>query len=298
MALRTWVGGTSGAWSTAANWLEGSVPVNSDDVLFTNSAVDVDTGLNQSAVTLTSLTVDQTYTGKWATASTYLQVGVSGTVTLGAKSPTGQGNGSGRLNLDLGSTTPSLFIQGSASTAADTGMAPIRIKSSGTIVTSAISGGSSAIADVSGNACTITTLSVTGTSTFVYLGVGATVTNLNQNGGVVDLRSANTVTSAKIGGGTYNVNGNAAHTTLLLRGGSCNYNGTGTITNTKINSGTLDFRGDLRAKTSTNTDLWATATLYSHFNVAHTNGVRVNHCDVTAVNLSLGTDVSLALTYL
>src|SRR5690348_10309687 len=101
MATRTWTGAAGGNWATAGNWLEGSVPVAGDDVVFTNSSVDVTSGLDQHTVTLTSLTVDMTYTGKWGTSSTFLQVGVSGSVTLGQRSPTGLGTGSGRLNLDL-----------------------------------------------------------------------------------------------------------------------------------------------------------------------------------------------------
>ena len=51
-------------WDVARNWDGGVVPVSTDDVIFEVSDVDVTHGLNQSAVTLASLTFKKDYTGR------------------------------------------------------------------------------------------------------------------------------------------------------------------------------------------------------------------------------------------
>ena len=68
MAIR-WIG-TTGAWSTGANWTGGVVPATSDSVeIVNNGAVDITSGLNQTTVNLTSL-----YIGK----DCPIQIGSSG----------------------------------------------------------------------------------------------------------------------------------------------------------------------------------------------------------------------------
>ncbi len=52
------------SWSNPRNWSGGAVPVAADDVIFSNGSVPCLYGLDQSGVTLASLTIDQSYTGK------------------------------------------------------------------------------------------------------------------------------------------------------------------------------------------------------------------------------------------
>jgi len=51
-------------WSTAINWSLGTVPVNGDDVFLRKSDVNISWGIDQNAVTLDSLIIEKTYTGK------------------------------------------------------------------------------------------------------------------------------------------------------------------------------------------------------------------------------------------
>jgi hypothetical protein len=73
MATRTWVGGTSSVWSTASNWSPATVPVATDDVYIVSGSVDI-TGIDQSSITLNSLTVGTQYTGKIGSSSAKLQI--------------------------------------------------------------------------------------------------------------------------------------------------------------------------------------------------------------------------------
>ena len=93
------------------NWSTGSNPANSDDVYFENNSVDCLYGLDQlSAVTLTSLNIKASYTGKIglenynSNLSYYeyrpTELAISATnVYVGE----GDGAGSGRIKLNLGS---------------------------------------------------------------------------------------------------------------------------------------------------------------------------------------------------
>jgi hypothetical protein len=93
-------------WSTGANWSTGAVPTTGDDVVLQNSANPVLYGLDQSAVTLNSLSIDQSFTGTIGLPRAnsagyveyreqYLKIGAT-TVTIGR----GPGAGSGRIKLD------------------------------------------------------------------------------------------------------------------------------------------------------------------------------------------------------
>jgi len=105
MAVRTWKGEGDSAlpndWNTPANWLEGFVPVNGDDVYFSDNAVSVLTGLDQSAVMLASLNFRQSFTGVNAPdASSFLQIGTQ-RLTIGQNQGNSSAGGSSRLNIDL-----------------------------------------------------------------------------------------------------------------------------------------------------------------------------------------------------
>ena len=130
MATQVWngTGGTQGDWSDAANWTS-AVPVNGDDVILANNSVSVTAGLDQSAVALASLTIDQSYTGTLgSTSSEFLEIGAS-VVSLGAIRASGTQTGSPRLNLDLGTTTAAqVKVYNSAARGTDQNRMPIRLR--------------------------------------------------------------------------------------------------------------------------------------------------------------------------
>jgi hypothetical protein len=89
-------------WDNAANWSNAAVPVNSDDAIVENTDVPILYGLAQTAVTLTSLTINASFTGTIGLPSenaggyeeyraTYLAIKAT-TVTIGG----GEGQGSQR----------------------------------------------------------------------------------------------------------------------------------------------------------------------------------------------------------
>ena len=76
MATRTWSGTTSNDWNTTTNWVEGFIPTNADDVVF---STNVDCNVTSAAV---CLTIDfGTYSGTFTNTG---GLTVSGNVTLGS----------------------------------------------------------------------------------------------------------------------------------------------------------------------------------------------------------------------
>lgn len=69
MSTITWVGSTSGAWDTDANWLGGAKPSAADDVVFDRGAQSITTG-PASAIALASLKVRPTYSGSFSVVVT------------------------------------------------------------------------------------------------------------------------------------------------------------------------------------------------------------------------------------
>ena len=75
MAVKIWTGATDGDWSVAGNWSPSGVPASADDVILSASyVVSITAGLNQSAVTLNSLTVEQGYSGAIGSKAADLQI--------------------------------------------------------------------------------------------------------------------------------------------------------------------------------------------------------------------------------
>jgi hypothetical protein len=63
MATNTWQD-IDGNWNNTANWSLAAVPVNGDDVIISSGSQDIDTNLDQSAVTLNSLRIGPSFSGK------------------------------------------------------------------------------------------------------------------------------------------------------------------------------------------------------------------------------------------
>lgn len=104
MADKYWVGSVDTDYSVAGNWSPSGVPVASDDVYITNGAVDINLGLDQSAVVLSSFHVSDSYVGTIGTEDDYLQI-ASSVVEIGENFDGRTGVGSSRIRIDLGSGT-------------------------------------------------------------------------------------------------------------------------------------------------------------------------------------------------
>ena len=236
-------------WSTAANWSTGSVPVNSDDVIFQNSSNPCLYGIDQSAVALTSLTIDQSFTGTIGLPRVntggyteyreqYLKIGAT-TITIGR----GPGQGSGRIKINTGSVQTALNIINAGS--------PLEpdVKSvvfRGTHASNAvvIGKGSLCVANFAGETSTLATLkqgyqsSVNG-DTDVKLGSGVTLSSatVTKTGGTLEINSTCQTIINTAGETTIN-SGN--QTTMTVTGGTVRYKSGGTCTTAAVgNSGTI-----------------------------------------------------------
>ncbi len=257
MATRRFIdGGLDGDWTNTANWSGGVVPISGDDVYIDSTSRDIATNLGQSAVALTSLNISKNFVGTLGTFDTPLQIGAV-TVSLGyINGQVASPAGSGRIHLDLGSTTAATVrVFGSASSAADDGgttatsdgVNPIRIKAANAATDIFVSGGFVSLADVAGETSTygeVSLSSVDGASGIVMGQQGAsavTLTTLDVEGG--NLLTFSGATTANVRGGILRTLGDAVFPTVNVEGGSFRSNAKGLITTLNANGGTTNFDG-------------------------------------------------------
>ena len=192
MATKTWLGndaGNIGDWDTADNWNPSGVPIAADDVIFANNSQDVLDGLDQSAIALATLTIDQSYTGNIGNAQdSFLQVGAV-ILEIGQIRGTGTQTGSKRLNIDLGTTTASeVTVYNSATRGIDPNRSPIRLRAVNASTNITTFGGSLALSDDSSNSSTIGNFTCNAGS--VSIGESVTLTNFTQKAGIVTAYSS------------------------------------------------------------------------------------------------------------
>jgi len=257
---KIWVGtdtGNEGKFNIAANWLPAGVPVSTDHVYFKNSSQDCDGDLDQSAIDLGSLTIEQSYTGKIGTTSAYLQI--SATVVkigqhFGPSSPTG----SGRIKLDLGTTAGAVTVYNTSSSPTETTKPPVRIIANQANTTIEVRKGKVGIAFDTGEtttigSCTVSYIAHQKTDAEVIIGEGVTITTFEQTGGNNVLQCAATTVNAE--GGSLLTTGSGAIATLNAKDGDVTSDSTGTITTLTITGGDVDFTKSAAARTVTNCTL-------------------------------------------
>jgi hypothetical protein len=291
-------------FGAAANWSGGAVPVTADDVIYDGtSTVDCLYGMNQSGVTLASLTIAANYTGNIGLPARndagyseyreqYLRIGAT-VATVGS----GDGSGSGRVKLNTGSVQTALSV---LSTGGASGSEPAALLFKGTHASNVVNvgAGSVGIAALASEVATVATLRVgagSGQGTpAVVCGPGVTLTTLVQDGGSVTLNAAVT-TATLIDGTLTSFAGNV--TTANIDGGTFFYEGTGTIGTLNVSAGgTADFTRDPRPRTVTNCTVQTNATLRNTFmTAAFTNPVVVNRAALTDVTIDFGTHLSLTV---
>lgn len=285
----------------AANWSDG-VPNAADDVYVDGGSVSLLYNLDTlAAVTLTSLTIGQNFTGRiglpeYNADSTsyreyrpqYLQVGAT-TVTIGA----GAGSGSGRIKIDLGSVQSAVTVLNSGSGLESSLAAVILLGTHASNVLNVL-GGSVGVALFGGEVSTILTTRLAKApagvkSSVLTLGVGCTLTTITNEGGALNLRSACTTLTQKAG--TTFITGSGAITTANINAGTLTHQGTGTITTLNVFSGaTADFSRDDRAITITNViQTYRGASLLDDaYRIVYTGGVKANGCGLNEITWRLG----------
>ena len=268
------------------NWDPSGVPVSTDDVFIDNSDVSILYGLGQSAVTLTSLTIDRNYTGdiglpKQNAAgyveyrADYLAIGAT-TITIGR----GEGTGSGRIKLDTGSVQTAINIEGMGGAAEGSALEAFLWKGTNASNTLEVHEGTVGVARFGGETATIATLKAAGGE--IFLGSGTTLTTVDNESGVIEIYSnTTTITNSS---GTITIGGSATVGTLNHEGGTVNYLSSGTITTCNLGgpiNATLDFSGDNSARTITTLNLKPSFTIEDPFKTV----------TYTTINIGAGQDV-------
>lgn len=287
-------------WATAENWDSDTVPETGDTVIIPEGAVSILYGLNQSAVTLASLTVDQAFGGQIGLPEinangydeyrdTYLRIGAT-SLTIGS----GVGAGSQRVKINLGSAQATINISNSGTSEFSPAIQLLGTHASNVVN---VTRGSVGIAYNPGEVSTVATLRIgyvgnQSSDSRVVAGSGVTLTNLEQSGGNVRLEAASTLITQS--GGELTING-GAHAAINMDGGTCYYSSTGTLTTAKVgNRSTLDLSRDMRAKTITNCEIYASGAIRDPFQVAtFTNGIDVVRTSIANVSLDLGSHFTL-----
>ncbi len=249
-------------WSIAANWNTNTVPVTGDTVYISDNDISILYGLDQSAVTLAALHIEQTFTGFVGLPRTnsdgtssyseyrdqYLKIGAT-LLNIGDK----EGSGSDRIKIDLGSVQSTVLITDSGSGEDENTPAILLLGTHANNVID-INRGSLGVAYYPTEASTIATLRQAffddaTSDTTVYLGDGVTLTDIIKTGGTLDINSATTTFSQDAGETTIHA---GAHTSLNVNDGVLNYNSTGTLTAVGVaGEAVLNFNQDRRPKTVT-----------------------------------------------
>ena len=261
-------------WNVAANWDTGVVPANGDDVYLENSAVDLLYGLDQSAVTLDSLHIAASYTGRIGLPEHNGQyreyrlrtLRVSATlVRIGY----GPGPGSGRIRLDTGSAATAVSVLRTG-TSAESDRAALYWLGAHADNTLEVLQGSVEVATEAGDAAQVTPrIGQAGaiSDATVRFGTGVTLGGLHASGGEIEINSD--IDTIDMNDGTLTIAAGAVDT-LNVYGGTAYYNSAGALGTASVGPrGRLDFSQDMSPKTVTNpVTLSAGATLHDPLGVA------------------------------
>jgi hypothetical protein len=291
--------------SVAANYSTGALPAGGDDLVFSNSGNSCVFGLSALAgITLSSLSIDQSFSGKIGLARNnpagyveyrpqYLGVGAT-TLTIG----NGPGNGSGRIKIDSGSvaTTVNVFNSGQP---AETGIKSILWRGTNSANVVNISKGSFAAGYLEGDSATVATLrqgyqTNQNGDTDVLLGPGCTLATIVKTGGNLTVNSSfSTLTQGPGKAGTTSIIGGTPGT-LVVTGGALVYRTAGNYTAIAVGvKGIVDFSQDPRARTGTNTTVNSGGTLLDPGqSVTFTNPIALS-CPLADVTLDLGAAFNL-----
>lgn len=234
MATKSWTGGTSSTWTTAANWSGAAVPIANDDVVINDSTTNAVAGIDQHTIDLDSLSIGPDYAKAFGSAGSYVIVAADKVmISTASQSATNKdiyyddGTSAAADQVIINSTASNQIVYLKGSTAM--GFVLIvhgHVKLvSGTFTSVNVcwdGNGTRPIVEVEG--CTITTLNVAKNCSVIIDDASATVTNLNVDGGMVEANDG-TLTNIVQRGGTIHDNTSATTTTLYVFGGTFDASG-------------------------------------------------------------------------
>ena len=297
-------------WDAAGNWSSGSVPANGDDVVLENAEGSILYGLDQSAVTLDSLQVEQSFTGNIGLprvnqegASAYFEyretyLRISATVVQVGR---GEGGGSGRVKLDTGNNACTLNVYNTGAPL-EPGVEALLWKGNHASNVVNVSRGSVGLAvlagesgDVSGG-LQVGYVTNPASDAQVRCGTGLTLATVTQSGGeLVTQSNVTTMNKRQDSGNLQHLAGTMG--TLAGDGGTVLYQSTGTLTTANVGRDcVLDFRRDPRSRTVTNCNLQAGAVVHDPVEtVTWTNGfVLPSGVGLGDVTLNIGENFTLS----
>lgn len=291
-------------WDTSENWNSNTVPETGDTVYIGDTNVSILYGLDQSAITLAALNIEQTFTGDiglprlntdGATAYSeyrdqYLKIGAT-LLNIGDK----QGDGSERIKINLGSVQTTVLITNSGDSPDGNTPAILLLGTHASNVIN-INRGILGVAYYPTEVATVATLRQAffdnaADDTTVYLGSGVTVTDIVKSGGVLDVNSA--TTTFKQSAGTTTIHA-GAHAVLNILAGLLNYNSTGTLSAVNLSGdGVLVFDQDARPKTVTVIDKYTDdSEIYDESGSIASPVIDLNNCGDLST-LHMGQDFKL-----
>lgn len=305
----TTANGSKNDWNNVDNWDTGVVPVNGDAVIFQNNDVSVKFGLNQSAVTLASLTTRQSYTGEIGLPETNAEGSISydeyrGTflqiATAIVEQGQGDGTGSGRIKIDSGTTSPVAITVTNTGSAVDTDLGAFIWKGTGANVDFVIREGSVGLGVLEADTAVIDQLDIVDATVIHFQG---TVANIFINGtGSLDITGDITGGLTLKGAGTADVRGliPGAGTGFVLEQGTINVSSPTDvlITLTIFGGAIADFSKALGVITVTNeVSLHPGGSLLDPLgNMVFTNDIKIIGGSLSEVTLDLGKDRVVGMT--
>jgi hypothetical protein len=285
-------------WDRDTNWDTAAVPVDGDNVHIESTDNSIKHGLAQSAVTLASLDIKQSFIGQLGkprentdNANAFVDyrptyLAISATIcTIGE----GDGDGSGRIKHDAGSNVCDWTVLGSGTRLSDTSDVPaVLLKGTHASNTLTVQRGDVGVAFFAGEVSTIATLNV-GHKTSetadsqVICGAGVTITTINQTGGTldIDLTTAGVVT-INLDGGVLTLRGDVGGvTTINIAAGAklIDMGGSGTIATLEL-SGEYDHSQSTTPRAITNRNLHPGHTYRDPHGVVSVggNGIDFHNC--------------------
>lgn len=314
VALATTTDSLTGGTAPASAIATTTAGVTGDRVFFDNSDVPVKYALDQSAIVLSWLQIDQSYTDNAAIGlpevnsdgDEYLEYRDQ-YLKIGVVSPTGipvlvvglgNGDGSGMLKINTGSLRTDALIVATGDPD-DDNIGAFIWKGSHASNTLVIRGDSSvAVAPYGGDTATVATLTADG-SAEVLLGLGASVATATLRGqSQARINGAITTSLTTLSQSQATIEGAGAVAQLYARDDSTvAYNSTGTLGGNTALSGNavLTFDGDPRAKTVTNPiEIYSNAQVIDTNVVANGSGSLVlDFNETTPPGLQLGRNIRL-----
>lgn len=290
-------------WDNTANWSGGAVPVNSDDVVIDGRAASsIRYGIDQNAVTLSSLTITRGFASplqignaqvRETTAGDYAEyredeLKISATnVNIGS----GSGTMSGLIRLNFGSAATTVIVYATGSRDEDNVPAINLVGTNASNAIYTMPGTDVGIAFFDNQAATVATLETSGRT---YVGDGGSLTTVDVNAGSYTSLSA--CTTLSISGGVVDQVEGAVTTANVYRDGELVYRSTGTVTTMTV-AGTLTCP-DPRGRTITNElNLLPGAKVSDPFgSLTLSNGFTVDTGKLDDVDIDFGYDRSYTVS--